>query len=179
MIKEYKLDILIFFIFTGIMMTFTMIQSSLFMRSLSLGSPPQLWILLIAYFSVYKPPAITFLMIYLTSFFYATLTSMSFGKMLCLNSIILTIPWFWKHLNLKNPKIFFIFCTFFTALLPLLDWMISALIPLQPIQHYPLSGWLLTIINTAIAVLLLKPLIFHLDLWLESLRLPFEKRFLG
>ena len=179
MIKEYKLDILIFLIFASIMMMFIMAQSSLFIKSFSLGSPPQLWILLIAYFSVYKPPTLTLLMIYFTSFFYSTLTSMSFGKMLCLSSIIFIIPWFGKHLNLKNPKIFFIFCTVFTSFFPLLDWIISTLIPLQPTPYYPLFGWFLTIINTAIAVLLLKPLIFHLDRWLESLRLPFEKRFLG
>ncbi|MDE0151885.1 MAG: hypothetical protein OXK80_05260 [Bdellovibrionales bacterium] len=179
MIKEYKLDILIFFIFASIMMVFIIAQSSLFINNLSLGSPPQLWILLIAYFSVYKPPVPALLMIYLTSFFYSTLTSMSFGKMLFLSSILFTIPWFGKHLNLKNRKIFFIFCTSFTTLLPLLDWLISTMIPLQPIQHYPIFGWLLTIVNTSIAVLLLKPLIFHLDRWLESLRLPFEKRFLG
>ena len=178
MIKEYKLDILIFFIFTTLMMMFIILQSSLFMRGLSFGSPPQLWILFIAYFAVYKPPLLTLLMVYLTSFFYSTLTSMSFGKMLCLSSIIFIIPLFGKHLNLKNPKIFLIFCTVFTAVLPLLDWFISTLIPSQPIKHYPIFEWLLTIINTTVCVILVKPLMFHLDRRLESLRLPFEKRFL-
>ena len=178
MIKEYKLDILIFVIFTAIMMMFIIAQSSLFVQGLSFGFPPQLWILFIAYFAVYKSPTLTIIMIYLTSFFYATLTSMSFGKMLFLNSVIFMIPLFGKHLNLKNPKIFFIFCTVFTAALPLMDWLIAALIPLQSIKYYPLFGWFLTIINTAVCVILIKPLMFHLDRWLESLRLPFEKRFL-
>ena len=178
MIKKYKLDILIFFIFTAIMMVFIIVQSSLYMRGLSFDSPPQLWILFIAYFAVYKPPLLTLIMIYLTSFFYSTLTSMSFGKMLCLSSIIFIIPLFGKHLNLKNSKIFLIFCTACTAVLPLLDWLIAVSIPLQPIKHYPLFEWLLTIINTAVCVILIKPLMFHLDRWLKSLQMPFEKRFL-
>ncbi len=178
MIKKYKLDILHFFIFIAIMMIFIIAQSSPLIRSLSFDAPPQLWIIFIAYFSVYKPPALTILMIYLTSFFYATLTSMSFGKLLCLSSIIFIIPWLGKRLNLKNSKIFFIFCTVFTAILPLLDWFISTIIPLQPIKHYPFFGWILTIISTALCVILIKPLMFYLDHWLESLHLPFEKRFL-
>lgn len=178
MIKKYKLDILHFFIFTAIMMMLIIVQSSPLMRNLSLEAPPQLWIIFIAYFSVYKPPTLTILMIYLTSFFYATLTSMSFGKLLCLSAIIFIIPWLGKRLNLKNSKIFFIFCTAFTGALPLTDWLISTMIPLQPIKYYPFFGWILTIISTALCVILIKPLMFHLDHWLESLRLPFEKRFL-
>lgn len=178
MIKKYRLDILHFFIFTSIMMIFIIVQSSPLVRGLSFDAPPQLWIFFIAYFAVYKSPAFTLLMIYLTSFFYATLTSMSFGKLLCLSTIIFIIPWIGKRLNLKNQKIFFIFCITFTALLPLLDWIISTLIPLQPTKHYPFFGWILTIITTAASVILLKPPILHLDQWLESLHLPLEKRFL-
>lgn len=178
MIKEYKLDIFSFFIFAAIMMVFIILQSSLLIRGLSFGSPPQLWILFVAYFAVYKPPSLTLIMMYLTSFFYSTLTSMSFGNMLCLSSLIVIASFFGKHLNLKNPRIFLIFCTALTATLPLLGWFIAVLIPIQPIKHYSLFDWLLTIINTTVCVIFIKPLMFHLDRWMESLRLPFEKRFL-
>ena len=178
MIKEYKLDILQFLIFLSLMMIFVIAQSSPIMRSLSFDSPPQLWVIFIAYFSVYKPQSLALLMIYLTSFFYATLTSMSFGKLLLLSILIFALSWAGKPLNLKNLKIFFIFCTAFTAFLPLVDWTLSSLTPLQPAKHYSLLGWTLTIINTALCVILIKPLMFHLDRWVDSLRLPFEKRFL-
>ncbi len=178
MIKKYKLDILHFFIFVFIMIAFVIIQSSPIVRSLSFNSPPQLWIILISYFSVYKQPPVAILMVYLTSFLYAALTSMSFGKLLILSSLVFIIPFLGKRFNLKNPKIFLIFCTVCTALLPLADEVISAMIPLQSAKHYPFFRWILTTINTALCVILIKPLMFHLDHWLESLHLPFEKRFL-
>ena len=178
MIKQYKLDILHFFIFILLITAFVIIQSSLIVRSLSFNSPPQLWIIFIAYFSVYKPPAFTISMIYLTSFFYTTLTSMSFGKLLFLSSFIFIVSRLGKHFDLKNPKIFFLFCTGCTVLLPLADGLLSAVIPLQSAKHYPFFGWILTIISTALCVILVKPLMSHLDHWLESLHLPFEKRFL-
>ena len=160
------------------MMTFVIVQSSPIIRSLSFDSPPQFWIIFISYFSVYKPPAFTVVMIYLMSFFYATLTSMSFGQLLFLSAFIFIISRLGKHFNLKNPKIFFIFCTVCTALLPLADGALSAVIPMQSAKYYPFFGWILTIINTALCVILIRPLMFHLDRWLESLHLPFEKRFL-
>ena len=177
MIDNYRLDILNFLFFSLILMIFSTLQSSPFFQSLSLNSPPQIWIIFTAYCAVYKHPALAVFITYLSSFFYSSLTSESFGKLLCFHSIIFLLYFSLRNLNLKDKKIFFISCLSICLLLPFMDWMLSNFIAVQTPYTSSTFRWMASAFFTVLTFFIIIPLLSKIDFWTERLKIPPEKRF--
>ena len=102
---------------------------------------------------------------------------MHFGKFLCFQAIIFLCAWIGGvFLNLKNKKVFILFCLFYTLALPILDLMISSLTSIQWTYTYSFLNWMLTALLTTGAVFPLRFLLTKLDRWTQLLKIPKEKR---
>ena len=145
MIEKYRIDVLHFTTFLLISILLTILQGSFWFDTRFISSTPQLWIILIGYFSIFKTSNLSLLMIYFSSFFYASLTSMHFGKILCFKILIFLISWMGQEiLNLKNKRIFISVCFAYSLFIPLYDWLLSTVIPVQQMSSYTLLSWTLS-----------------------------------
>ena len=175
--KKYKIDILSFIFFIVIFELLVILQSSTWIKFSSFSVTPQFWVVLGAYTSIYKNPIQSIPMIYFISLCCSSLTSMHFGKILLLQSIIFLLASGVRgFLNLKNTKMFILFCLSCTLALPLLDWIISSSISIQKTTPYAPLNWILTSLITIPPAGLLHFAFTKFDRWIQHLKIPKEEK---
>lgn len=177
MIEKYRIEFFNFMAFALFAVFLTTVQSSLWFKFQSISLTPHFWIILIAYFSILKPSFQSIVMIYLSSFFYSSLSSMHFGKILCFQALIFLISWTGQDLlNLKNKKIFVLFCFAYSLLLPLYDWILSTIIPIQTFSSYTFLTWFVSSILMLPFASGLYWCFKKIDLFFLELKNPLEDR---
>lgn len=175
--NKYKIDIFSFTFFIIIAEILAILQSSAWIQFSNFSVTPQFWIILGAYASIHKNPVQSIPMIYIISLCCSSLTFMHFGKILLLQSIIFLLAWSMRGiLNLKNAKMFILFCLSFTLALPLLDWFVSSSISTQKTNPYSPLNWILTSLITIPPAGLLHFAFTKFDRWMQQFKIPKEER---
>ncbi len=159
-----------------VLVIFTVLQSSTILQSINPNVSPQLWVILIAYLSIYHHPALTVIMIYLTALFYSTLTSFSFAQILVLNSMIFLIAQMSDKLNLKNKNMFFLYCALFVLFLPLLKWIIVPFVVNELSRSFSIVNLLITAFLTFVSAAIIHFLFLRIESWIQYLEGVMEKK---
>ena len=176
MIQLYRIHILRFVFFFLALIFFTLFQSSFVLHIMEANVAPQLWVILIAYLSIYHHFSLTVLMIYLTSLFYSTLTSFNFPQILILNSIIFLISQMSEKLNLKNAKIFFVYCALLTLVLPVAYWFITSVTSYEKNRSFDVIHLIAMVAFTYIFAAVIHFVFSKSELWIQDLDEQMEKR---
>ena len=176
MVHFYRLHFLRFFLFFLILVVFTVLQSSIILQDVSPNAVPQLWIILIAYLSIYQNPILTVIMIYFTALFYSTLTSFSFAQILILSSMVFLFAHLSDKVNLKNKNMFFLYCSLFVLFLPLLNWMIAPLILSEPGRAFSIIDLIVTALLTFVSSIIIHFLFLRLESWIQKLAILIERK---
>ena len=175
--NKYIIDILNFTLLTLTAVVLVVLQSTSWIQTTYLSTAPQFWVILTSYFSIHKNPIQSLPMIYIIAILYFPLTAMHFGKFLCFQAIVFLCAWIGGvFLNLKNKKIFILFCLFYTLALPILDFIISSLTSIRWTYTYSFFNWVLTALLTAGFAFPLHFLLTKLDHSIQLLKIPKEKR---
>ena len=169
MIEKYKLHILSFLFFSLSLVSALILQSSFWPEVFGTQVIPQFWLIISAYFCVYKGPVKAVVMIYFISIFFAGASAISFGKILCFNSVIYIISWILSPFNLKDIKVFILFCGASTLILPFIDIILSAVIAVQPFHTYSIFSWAAAAALTAIFSAAGLLLFLKFDSWINKL----------
>ena len=155
MFQFYRIHVLRFFFFFFMLIFFTLFQNSFTLQIMESKVAPQLWIVLIAYLSVYHHFILTILMIYLTATLYSTLTSFGFSQILILNSMIFLIAQMSEKLNLKDAKIFFIYCVLFTLFLPFAYWFVTSITSYEINRSFSIIHLIVTAVLTYLSAIVI------------------------
>ena len=175
--NKYILDTLNFTLLALTVVFLAVLQSASWIQTTYLFTVPQFWIILTFYFSIHKNPIQSLPMIYIIAILYFPLTSMHFGKFLCFQAIVFLCAWIGGvFLNLKNKKVFILFCLFYTLALPILDFIISSLTSIRWTYTYSFFNWVLTALLTASFAFPLHFLLTKLDRCIQLLKIPKEQR---
>ena len=162
MIKKYKWNILAFLVFQTAVLFLFLIQTAV--QPHGLRVLPQLWLAVPFFFAVYKPLFQTVLMMYFTSLIFASGSSMPFGQILCLMTLICMTAWAVRTLmNLKEIKIFILSYMLFILFLPWIDWGLSILTAAGPLHPYSFFNWALVVLVTSLWMSLLAPLFLWIN----------------
>ena len=168
MIKKYRWNILNFFVFLLIAVLLFIVQSAVWPGIFGPSATPQFWLVISVYFAVHKSPLSALLMMYCISWMYSSATQMAFGKILAINGIIILTAWILQMFNLKNMKIFILFCLGIILFFPLLDWLLSALSGESYLHPYRVFHWLAVSLLTTLWAALSAPLLIKMEHFILS-----------
>ena len=144
---------ILFLITTGILVTF---QSSFWFEIFGSFPTPYTWVPVLIYWTLYKEPKETLIMLYLVTFLISTSTTMPLSLLLVAHLLLYGLGFFLKfHIYWSSTYYFLLFSIGGTLLLPPFYFILSMLLGFNEkrIYHFHLFEWLITSILTTFLAL--------------------------